>query len=69
MAQPAPTDVTTPWTIMPRLGAEAVAFLIAFALIGLWGLSIAAFGLLGLYLPALAMVPVVYLLMILITRG
>lgn len=69
MAQTRTTDVTTPWTIMPRIGAEAVAFLIAFTLIGLWGLSIAAFGLPGLYLPALAMVPLVYLLMILITRG
>jgi hypothetical protein len=35
----------------------------------LWGLSVAAFGIPGLYIPALAAVPVIWALLILITRG
>lgn len=43
-----------------------------FALIGffsLWMSSALTFGLPGLYLPAVAMVPVVFLLLLLITKG
>ena len=35
----------------------------------LWGLSVAAFGIPGLYIPALAAVPVIWTMLILITRG
>lgn len=35
----------------------------------LWGLSIAVFGIPGLYIPAVAAVPVIYALLILISRG
>jgi hypothetical protein len=35
----------------------------------LWGLSVAAFGIPGLYIPALIAVPVIWTLLILITRG
>lgn len=35
----------------------------------LWGLSIAFFGIPGLYIPAVAAVPVIYALLILISRG
>jgi len=35
----------------------------------LWGLSVAAFGIPGLYIPALAAVPVIWTLLLLITRG
>jgi hypothetical protein len=40
-------------------------------LIGLicWGLSIFTWGVPGLYIPALALVPVIYVLLILISRG
>jgi hypothetical protein len=38
------------------------------ALIG-WGLSVAQWGIPGLYIPALAMVPVMYVVLILISRG
>jgi fatty acid desaturase len=40
-------------------------------LIGLvcWGLSIFTWGVPGLYIPALALVPVMYVLLILISRG
>lgn len=37
--------------------------------ISLWGCLIMLFGLPGLYLPALAMVPVMWVLLILISRG
>ncbi len=39
------------------------------AIISLWGIAILQFGLLGLMIPALALVPVVFLTLILITRG
>lgn len=38
-------------------------------LVALWGTSIVMFGVPGLYLPAVALVPVVYLALILISRG
>ncbi|WP_170765521.1 hypothetical protein [Ruegeria lacuscaerulensis] len=41
----------------------------AAAIIGLWGCSALLFGLPGLYIPAVAMVPVVFLILILISRG
>jgi hypothetical protein len=37
--------------------------------ISLWGISIMLFGLPGLYLPALALVPVMWIILILISRG
>ncbi|MCV3270351.1 hypothetical protein [Roseobacter sinensis] len=43
-----------------------------FALIGfvsLWMTSALTFGLPGLYLPALAMVPIIFVLLLLITKG
>ncbi|TMV09503.1 hypothetical protein FGK63_00050 [Ruegeria sediminis] len=39
------------------------------AVVSMWGCSLLLFGLPGLYLPALAMVPVMFLLLILISRG
>lgn len=35
----------------------------------LWGLSIAAFGIPGLYIPALIAVPVIFTVLMVITRG
>ncbi|SLN50686.1 hypothetical protein ROA7450_02521 [Roseovarius albus] len=37
--------------------------------ISLWGIAILKFGVLGLYLPAVAMVPVMFVVLILISRG
>lgn len=37
--------------------------------VALWGLSIAIFGIPGLYIPAVAAVPVIYVLLIIISRG
>lgn len=38
-------------------------------LVSLWGMSILAFGVVGLYIPALCMVPLMFIYLILITRG
>ena len=51
------------------LSGEVIAFLIAVVLLALWGLSVFTFGIPGLYIPAVAAVPVVYLLLLVITRG
>lgn len=49
---------------------EAENFVYALiSLVSLWGCSILLFGIPGLYLPALALVPVMFLLLILISRG
>jgi hypothetical protein len=39
------------------------------ALVSLWGIAILQFGLLGLMIPALLLVPVVFVTLIVITRG
>ncbi|KIC44629.1 hypothetical protein RA28_17275 [Ruegeria sp. ANG-S4] len=41
----------------------------AAALVSIWGCSIMLFGLPGLYIPALIMVPIMFLILILISRG
>ncbi|MGV6805910.1 MAG: hypothetical protein ACWA49_17075 [Ruegeria sp.] len=41
----------------------------AAALVSMWGCSALLFGLPGLYLPALAMVPVMFLILVLISNG
>lgn len=41
----------------------------AAAIVSMWGCSVMLFGLPGLYLPALALVPVMFLILILISRG
>ncbi len=50
-------------------GAAEDWYYTAAALFSMWGCSIMLFGLPGLYLPALAMVPVMFLILILISRG
>lgn len=47
---------------------KLILLITALALI-LWGLSIAAFGIPGLYIPALIAVPVIFTLLMVITRG
>jgi hypothetical protein len=41
----------------------------ALAIFSMWGCSILLFGLPGLYIPAVMMVPVMFLILILISRG
>jgi len=48
--------------------AAKILVTVLFALIG-WGLSVATWGIPGLYIPALAMVPVMMGLLVLISRG
>lgn len=48
--------------------AEDLGYTVA-AIVSMWGCSTLLFGLPGLYLPALVMVPVMFLILILISRG
>lgn len=41
----------------------------AAAIVSMWGCSILLFGLPGLYIPAVLMVPVMFLILVLISRG
>ncbi|KUJ79935.1 hypothetical protein [Ruegeria profundi] len=41
----------------------------AAALVSMWGCSTLIFGLPGLYIPAVMMVPLIFLLLILVSRG
>lgn len=50
-------------------GDEENFFYALIILISLWGCSILLFGLPGLYLPAVAMVPVMFAILIAISRG
>ena len=44
-------------------------FYTAAAIFSMWGCSVMLFGLPGLYIPAVMMVPVMFLILILISRG
>lgn len=46
----------------------AILLVVLLALLG-WAASVAIWGLPGLYIPALAMVPVIWVVLILISRG
>ncbi|MFK7939078.1 MAG: hypothetical protein AB8B82_06845 [Roseovarius sp.] len=59
----AASDTTDDKTMTRRLWAFAAV------LVGLWGTSIAMFGIPGLYLPAVALVPCVMVMLIRLTRG
>jgi len=48
--------------------AAKILLTVLFAVVG-WGLSIATWGVPGLYIPALAMVPVMMGILLLISRG
>ncbi|WP_323782216.1 hypothetical protein [Leisingera sp.] len=50
-------------------GPEENLYYAIATLISLWGCSILLFGIPGLYIPAVCMVPVVFTLLITITRG
>jgi len=52
-------------------GNKTAAWLIVAVVIflALWATSVALFGVPGLYLPALALVPVVWAILILVSRG
>ncbi|MGR3623281.1 hypothetical protein [Pseudophaeobacter sp.] len=50
-------------------GAEENFIYALASLVCLWGCSILLFGIPGLYLPAVALVPVIFILLIAISRG
>ena len=52
----------------PR-GRDARILLAVLVALAAWGGAVATWGLPGLYLPALAMVPVIWTLLIIISRG
>lgn len=66
-ATPAATPAAT--TAATAQSPDRLILLITLAGIVLWGLSVAAFGIPGLYIPALIAVPVIWTLLIIITRG
>lgn len=63
----AATPATTP--AASAQSPDRLILLITLCGIVLWGLSVAAFGIPGLYIPALIAVPVIWTLLIIITRG
>lgn len=68
---PAQTD-TLPADIDTRDPDEAAAGPILLGVLGFlvaWGVSIALWGIPGLYIPALAMVPVIWVALLVISRG
>lgn len=48
---------------------DAMILLITLLALVAWGASVFFFGVPGLYIPALALVPVMYILLIVISRG
>jgi hypothetical protein len=52
-----------------KTSIETKILLITLLAIVAWGASVFFFGIPGLYIPALAMVPVMYLMLIIISRG
>ncbi|SMX43242.1 hypothetical protein [Actibacterium lipolyticum] len=63
---PQPLEAPLPKVLNSKL---AFTFFLVIAAIVLWGLSFATWGVPGLYLPAVAAVPVIFALLLLITRG
>ncbi len=53
----------------PEEAAVAPILLTVLVLLAAWGTSVAMWGIPGLYIPALAMVPVMWVVLLLISRG
>jgi len=53
----------------PQDTSVARILLSVVVLLAAWGASVATWGIPGLYLPALAMVPVIWVLLLIISRG
>lgn len=72
-ATPARSTAPTPAASRPDHGTDEMRagpiYLALLILLALWGGAIFLFGVPGLYLPALALVPVVYAALLLITVG
>lgn len=48
---------------------DALILLVVLVALVVWGVSIALWGVPGLYIPALCMVPIVWVLLVMISRG
>ncbi|CUH83876.1 hypothetical protein [Thalassovita mediterranea] len=62
-------NVEAPAKAEKKNSGEMIGFLFALIAAVLWGLSIYTFGVPGLYIPALCAVPVLYIMLIVISRG
>ncbi|MEZ5674565.1 hypothetical protein SAMN06265173_10312 [Thalassovita litoralis] len=60
---------TTPAKEAPKKSPDGMILFITLLALAAWGASVFFFGIPGLYIPALAMVPVMYVILILISRG
>jgi hypothetical protein len=60
---------TGPAAPTKKISTEIMILLITLLAVVAWGASVFFFGIPGLYIPALAMVPVMYVLLIIISRG
>lgn len=60
---------TTTATEKKKRSPETLILLVTLLALVAWGASVFFFGIPGLYIPALAMVPVMYIILILISRG
>ncbi|MCV2882549.1 hypothetical protein [Actibacterium sp. XHP0104] len=59
-----------PATPAPRRpGQTVMIYLVTLLALALWGVSFFLWGVPGLYLPAVALVPVIFLLLLIVTRG
>ncbi|KAE9630158.1 hypothetical protein FEE96_17955 [Parasedimentitalea maritima] len=67
------TDTTVAKPLLPTakrsLSPDAKMFLAIAVFLLLWALSVVTWGIPGLYMPAVAMVPVIFAILMLITRG
>jgi hypothetical protein len=51
------------------ISIETILLLLVLLAVAAWGASVFFFGIPGLYIPALALVPVMFVVLILISRG
>ncbi|MGH1356904.1 MAG: hypothetical protein ACRBBS_17790 [Thalassovita sp.] len=58
-----------PTTPAKKISTDTLILLITLLAVAAWGASVYFFGIPGLYIPALALVPVMYLMLIVISRG
>ncbi|NIZ61500.1 hypothetical protein DL239_10975 [Sedimentitalea sp. CY04] len=56
-------------TAKSEMSTDAKMFLAIAVFLALWALSVVIWGIPGLYMPAVALVPVIFGLLMLITRG
>lgn len=58
-----------PVTETKKSSPDTIILLVTLLALAAWGASVFFFGIPGLYIPALALVPVMYTILIIISRG